>query len=201
MRLYTATTNPGKLREFRLAIERFSGGVIELLPLAGMAGIATCEETGETFEENASQKALYYSLHAPGLLFADDSGLEVEALGGEPGVRSARFAGEGAGDKANNRLLLERLAGVEDRAAKFVCVAAVAESGRLLATFRGEVEGRIIDAERGPNGFGYDPLFFYTPFGCTFGEVSEERKLEVSHRARALEQMVRWLLREGDARV
>ena len=200
MTLYSATTNPGKLREFRLAIDRFSGGGIELLPLAGLAGIPACEETGATFEENAVQKALHYSTHSPGLLFVDDSGLEVGALGGNPGVRSARFAGEGAGDQANNRLLLERLAGLEDRAARFVCVAALAEGGRLLGSFRGEVEGRIVDAERGANGFGYDPLFFYPPFGCTFGEASQERKLEVSHRARALEQMVRWLLRAGDAK-
>jgi XTP/dITP diphosphohydrolase len=198
--LYSATTNPGKLREFRLAIDRFGGGGIELLPLAGLAGIPACEETGATFEENAVQKALHYSTHAPGLLFVDDSGLEVRALGGHPGVRSARFAGEGAGDQANNRLLLESLAGLEDRAARFVCVAALAEGGRLLGSFRGEVEGRIVDAERGTNGFGYDPLFFYPPFGCTFGEASQERKLEVSHRARALEQMVRWLFRAGDAK-
>ncbi len=201
MRLYSATTNPGKLREFRLAIDRFSGGGIELLPLAGLAGIPACEETGVTFEENAIQKALHYSTHAPGLLFVDDSGLEVAALGGEPGVRSARFAGEGAGDRANNRLLLKRLAGLEDRAARFVCVAALAEGGRLLGTFRGVVEGRIVDAERGSNGFGYDPLFFYPAFGCTFGEASQEQKLKVSHRARALEQMVGWLLRAGDAKV
>lgn len=201
MRLYSATTNRGKLREFRLAVERFGGGAIELLPLAGMEGIPPCEETGDTFEQNAVQKALYYSQHAPGLLFVDDSGLEAAALGGEPGVRSARFAGEGAGDRANNRLLLDRLAGVEDRTAQFVCVVAVAMNGRLLGTFRGAVEGRIADAERGSNGFGYDPLFLYPPFGCTFGEVTEERKLEVSHRAKALEQMVRWLLRTGDAKV
>jgi len=201
VRLYSATTNAGKLREFRLAVDRFSGGGIELLPLAGLAGIPACEETGVTFEENAVQKALHYSTHAPGLLFVDDSGLEVGVLGGEPGVRSARFAGEGAGDRANNRLLLERLAGMEDRAARFVCIAALAEGGRLLGTFRGVVEGRIVDAERGTNGFGYDPLFFYAPFGCTFGEASQEQKLEVSHRARALEQMVGWLLRAGDAKV
>ncbi len=199
MNLYAATTNRGKLREFRLAVERFGGGAVKLLPLTGMSEILACEETGATFEENAAQKALYYSRQAPGLLFVDDSGLEVAALGGEPGVRSARFAGEGAGDKANNRLLLERLAGTGDRAARFVCVVAVAESGMLLATFRGVVEGRITEAARGSSGFGYDPLFFYPPFGCTFGEVTEDRKLEVSHRARALEQMVRWLLRAGDA--
>ncbi|MCC7174352.1 MAG: RdgB/HAM1 family non-canonical purine NTP pyrophosphatase [Bryobacterales bacterium] len=194
MRLYAATTNPGKLREFRQAVERFGRGRIELLPLPGLEDIPPCEETGATFEENAAQKALYYSRHAPGMVFTDDSGLEAAALNGEPGVRSARFAGEGAGDKANNRLLLERLVGKDDRRARFVCAVALAEGGRLHGRFRGEVEGWIVDAERGGNGFGYDPLFFYAPFGCTFGEASPERKLEVSHRARALEQMVRWLL-------
>jgi XTP/dITP diphosphohydrolase len=182
VKLYCATTNPGKLREFRLAVE--------VEPLPGLHGIAPCEETGATFEENAVEKALYYSQHAAGLLFVDDSGLEVRALGGAPGVLSARFAGAQASDEANNRLLVERLRGVEDRAARFVCVVALAEKGALIRTFRGVVEGRILDAPRGAQGFGYDPLFFYEPFGCTFGEASAERKLSVSHRARALRQMV-----------
>jgi XTP/dITP diphosphohydrolase len=190
VRLYCATTNAGKLREFRLAVARFGGGLLDVEPLAGLTGIPPCEETGATFEENAIQKAVYYSVHAPGPLFADDSGLEVRALDRAPGVVSARFAGEGATDASNNRLLLRRLAGIEDRAAQFVCVIALAERGRLIRTFRGVVEGRIIDEARGPNGFGYDPLFFHEPFGCTFGEASAERKLLVSHRAKALEQMV-----------
>jgi XTP/dITP diphosphohydrolase len=191
--LYCATTNAGKLREFRLAVSRFGGGRLDVEPLAGMAGIPPCEETGTTFEENAAQKAVYYSVHAPGPLFADDSGLEVRALGGAPGVVSARFAGEGATDASNNRLLLQKLEGIEDRAAQFVCVIALAERGRLIRTFLGNVEGRIIDEPRGPNGFGYDPLFFHEPFGCTFGEASAERKLLVSHRAKALEQMVAFM--------
>ncbi len=201
MTLYCATTNPGKLREFRQALEFFGGARLVLAPLPGLKDLEPCAETGTTFEENAAQKALYYSRSSPGPLFVDDSGLEVRALGGAPGVYSARYAGEGQGDEANNRLLLERLRGVEDRAARFVCVAALAEAGRLLATFRGVVEGRIVDAPRGPHGFGYDPLFFYPPFDCTFGEAGGERKLTVSHRARALQQMVRWLLdRENAAR-
>ncbi len=193
MRIYCATTNPGKLREFRLAVERFSGGRTEVESVPGLAGIPACEETGATFEENAVQKAVYYSRFASGLVFVDDSGLEVRALGGAPGVVSARFAGPGAGDEVNNRLLLEKLDGVEDRAAQFVCVVALAERGKLVRTFRGVVEGRIVDAPRGGNGFGYDPLFWHEPFGCTFGEASAEQKLSVSHRSRALEQMVRWL--------
>lgn len=197
MRLYCATTNAGKLREFRLAVARFGGGRLDVDPVAGLTGIPPCEETGATFEENAVQKAVYYSVHAPGPLFADDSGLEVRALGGAPGVVSARFAGEGATDEANNRLLLQKLAGIEDRAAQFVCVIALAERGRPIRTFRGVVEGRIIDEARGPNGFGYDPLFFHEPFGGTFGEASAERKLLVSHRAKALELMVAYWIARG----
>jgi XTP/dITP diphosphohydrolase len=194
LKIYCATTNPGKLREFRLAVERFGEGRLEIESVPGLAGIPACEETGATFEENAVQKAVYYSRHAQGPLFVDDSGLEVNALGGAPGVMSARFAGESATGEANNRLLLEKLRGVEDRAARFVCVVALAEKGKLIQTFRGVVEGRVADEPRGSNGFGYDPLFFHEPFGCTFGEVSAGRKLTVSHRARALEQMAAYLI-------
>lgn len=198
MRLYCATTNPGKLREFRMAVESFGGGRFEVEPAPGLADLPPCEETGVTFEENATQKAVYYSAHAPGPLFADDSGLEVRALGGAPGVSSARFAGPGATDQSNNRLLLEKLRGVEDRAAQFVCVVALAERGRLTATFRGTVEGRILDEPRGQGGFGYDPLFYYPPFGCTLAEVAAERKLEVSHRGRALAAMLEYLAGKRD---
>jgi XTP/dITP diphosphohydrolase len=187
--LYCATTNPGKLREFRLAAERL-GRKIEIATLPNLSSIDPVEETGETFEENAIRKAVYYSAHAPGPLFADDSGLEVDALGGEPGVRSARFAGPGATNEANNLLLLEKLRGVERRTARFVCLIALAEKGSLLATFRGVVEGEILHQARGNNGFGYDPLFFYPPFGCSFGELGGERKLLVSHRGQALRQLL-----------
>jgi XTP/dITP diphosphohydrolase len=192
--LYCATTNPGKLREFRLAAERLGHARFEIAPLPGLGEIQPAEETGRTFEENAVQKALHYGAHAPGLLFADDSGLEVVALANAPGVESARFAGPGATDEANNRLLLEKLRGVNARAGRFVCVIALAEKGRLLRTFRGEVDGRILDAPRGPGGFGYDPLFYYPPFGHSFGEISAERKLLVSHRGRALAEMMEWLV-------
>ena len=182
MRLYCATTNPGKLREFRSAIE----DSFDVEPLPGLGSIPVCEETGATFEENAIQKALYYSKHVDGYLFVDDSGLKVDALGGAPGVYSARYAGPGATDEANNRLVLERMRGVQDRTARFVCVVALAESGRLVHIFRAAVEGLLTEAPRGTNGFGYDPIFFYPPFGCTFGEAPLERKMEVSHRAKAL---------------
>src|SRR5581483_7145083 len=141
VKLYCATTNPGKQREFRMALD----GSFSIEPLPALASIAPAEETGATFEENAIQKALYYSKHCEGLLFAEDSGLEVDALAGAPGVYSARFAGPDATDEANNRLLLEKMQGVEDRTARFVCVTALADSGRLVRTFRGEVEGQITD--------------------------------------------------------
>jgi XTP/dITP diphosphohydrolase len=189
MMVYCATSNPGKLREFQLAAPDF-----DVRPLPH--GIPPPEETGATFEENAIDKALYYSLFTDGPLFADDSGIEVDALEGAPGVYSARFAGEGAGDEANNALLLKRLAGAADRTARFVCAIALAERGRLTATFRGAVEGRIADAPRGTNGFGYDPLFYYEPFGCTFGEAPLAQKMQVSHRAKALQKMFAYLRTE-----
>ena len=190
MKIYCATGNAGKLREFRHAGEVLA---IEVEPLPDLKSIAAPEEHGATFEENARLKAEYYSRFAPGLLFADDSGLAVDALGGEPGVRSARYAGENADDAANNRLLLERLADRTDRTARFVCVIALAESGRTIGTFRGEVEGEILRAARGPGGFGYDPLFYYPPFGCSFGEAGDARKFEVSHRGNALRKMLVYL--------
>jgi XTP/dITP diphosphohydrolase len=189
LKLYCATTNRGKLREFQLALE--DSFHVESLP--GLASIPPCDETGATFGENAVQKALYYSKHCDGYLFVDDSGLAVDALGGAPGVYSARFAGPNATDEDNNRLLLDRMRGVTDRKARFICIVALADSGRLLGTFRGEVEGRLTDAPQGTNGFGYDPVFFYQPFGCTFGQAPLERKMEVSHRAAALRKMRTYL--------
>lgn len=198
--LYCATTNPGKLREFRLAAGTYAHGLIEVASLPGLDGIPPVEETGDTFEANAIQKALYYGAYAPGLLFADDSGLEVDALGGAPGVFSARFAGPDATDEDNNALLLERLQNATNRTARFVCVIALVGQGRLLRTFRGTVEGRITHAPDGPNGFGYDPLFYYEPFGCTFGQVSGDRKLAVSHRGAALKAMLEWLAGSAELR-
>jgi XTP/dITP diphosphohydrolase len=188
-KLYCATTNRGKLREFQMALR----DSIPVEPLPGLESIAVCEETGATFEENAVQKALYYSKHCDGYLFVDDSGLEVDALGGAPGVYSARFAGPNATDADNNQLLLEKMRGLADRNARFVCVVALAESGQLVGTFRGEVEGQLLEAPRGHNGFGYDPLFFYPPFECSFGEAPAQRKMEVSHRAQALRKMRAYL--------
>ena len=190
MKLYCATGNPGKLREFQLAAHKFG---IELRLPPDWERIAACEENGSTFEENAVLKATCYGPHAPGLLFADDSGLEVDALNGAPGVRSARYAGDGATDQANNDLLLANMRGVVERRARFICVIALGKGGDLIRTFRGEVEGELLDAARGDEGFGYDPLFYYPPLGCSFGEIAAERKMTVSHRGKALEQLFRYV--------
>lgn len=182
MTIYCATTNPGKLREFQQ-----SG--LDIQPLPGLKEIAAPEETGKTFEANAITKAEYYSRFANHeLLFAEDSGLEVDSLGGEPGVHSARYAGPQASDAANNKRLLVRLQGAES-AARYVCVIALARDGHIIATFRGTVEGRVIPRESGTGGFGYDPMFFYPPFGRTFAEATLEEKMSVSHRTAALRQL------------
>ena len=195
MRLLCATGNPGKLREFRLAAG-LAPVEIELLP--GFQELAPAVEDGLTFEENAEIKARYYGRHTPGLLFADDSGLEVDALDGGPGVYSARFSlmhpplpgPELPVDEANNRLLLEKLRGVENRSARFVCAIALAEGGEIRGVWRGAVEGRIIDAPKGDGGFGYDPLFYCPQVDATFGEASKDAKFAVSHRGQALRAML-----------
>ncbi len=190
MKIWCATGNPGKLREFRLAGELLD---VDVEPLPDLKSIEAPEETGATFEENACLKAAYYSRFAPGLLFADDSGLEVDALGGEPGVRSARYAGEHATDEENNRLVVSRLGENSDRTSRFVCVIALAKGGEVVKTFRGAVEGQLLREAAGPAGFGYDPLFYYPPFGCSFGEVDGARKFGVSHRGNAVRAMLEWL--------
>jgi XTP/dITP diphosphohydrolase len=184
--IYCATSNPGKLREFQLAAPDFE---LRQLPRP----VPPPEENGATFEENAIGKAEYYGGFTDGYLFADDSGLEVDALGGAPGVHSARYAGPDATDAANNALLLDRIHEHADRTARFVCVIALVRDGKLVRTFRGTVEGSILDAPRGSGGFGYDPLFYYEPFGCTFGEAPIADKMRVSHRAQALEAMFTFL--------
>ena len=151
-----------------------------------MRTIAPPEETGSTFEENADLKAIYYSSLRDEMVLADDSGLQVDSLQGKPGIFSARYAGPEGTDQENNLLLLRNLAGVDDRTAHFVSVIAVARGGKVIAGARGTVEGVILKAPRGSGGFGYDPLFFYPPFGRTFGEASDEEKLSVSARGKAL---------------
>ena len=190
MALRCATTNAGKLREFRLAALHFGYPQVEIAALDNLASVAPPAEEGESFEENAIEKALYYSVFTDEPVFADDSGLEVDALGGAPGIYSARFAGAKATDAMNNALLLERLQGQPDRTARFVCAIALAQNGKLLGTYRGIVQGTILEAARGTGGFGYDPLFYYEPFDCTFAEIAADLKLGVSHRGNALCKML-----------
>ena len=175
MKIHCATSNPGKLREFHLAAPDF-----EIVPVS----LPAPEETGRTFEENALLKALYYGARVDGYLFADDSGIEVDALNGRPGVDSAHY---------DNDWLLAQLRGIENRSARFVCVIALVRNGEVLKTFRGTVEGRVTHQPRGNNGFGYDPIFYYEPFGCTFGEADTDAKMRVSHRAQALDKMFTFL--------
>lgn len=194
MIVYCATTNPGKLREFNLIAAHYGAGRLEVHSVPGLKEIAPPEETGETFAANAALKAEYYSQFVDGLVFADDSGLSVDALNGAPGIYSARYAGEGSTDAANNAKLLAALENESIRTGRFLCAIAVASQRRTLFEFEDFVEGEIIHAPRGPNGFGYDPLFFYPPFGTTFGEASAEQKLLVSHRGKAMQKMVARLL-------
>lgn len=192
MRLLIATKNPGKIREFReiLGADRY-----EWDDLAHEHAVEAPEETGETFRANACLKAIYYARQFGIPALADDSGLEVDALGGKPGVHSARWAEmnqAGHGDADNNALLLRQLAGVPDdrRTARFVCVLALADcDGRILLTVRDTVEGRVIHAPRGSNGFGYDPLFLVDATGKTTAELAPEQKHAISHRGKALRHM------------
>ena len=186
-----STRNAHKLVEIRQIL----GPSFELLDLSSVPALGEVEETGTTFEENAALKALAASAHFDGWVLADDSGLEVDALGGAPGVRSARFSGEGATDVTNRALLLEKLATVpaDQRSARFRCVIALARGGEVLAHFSGAVEGAIIPKEQGEGGFGYDPLFVPDGFRETFAELGAETKNRLSHRGRALAALKNWL--------
>ena len=190
MLFYACSTNPGKLADFALASRESNLADLTIVPLPGMPDIPVPDETGATFEENAALKAAYYSRYTTHPVFADDSGLEVDALGGEPGIFSARFAGPRATDGQNNQLLLDRLRPLLNRHARFICALAAAQAGRLITAVQGSVEGEILDELRGTNGFGYDPLFFYPPLGKSFGELTPDVKLSVSHRGHAMRALL-----------
>lgn len=198
-RLLLATLNQGKIREFA---EAFAETGIEVVGLDVVPEFEEVEETGETFEANARLKAEYFSTLCEWPVLADDSGLEVDALGGEPGVRSARYGGSGLDAAGRNRKLLEALSGVaeSERRARFRCVLALARAGETLATFEGTVEGRILEEPRGDNGFGYDPLFFHPESGCTTAQMSTAAKRLISHRGAAIRAFLE-ALRARDERL
>ncbi|MCY4585240.1 MAG: non-canonical purine NTP pyrophosphatase [Bryobacterales bacterium] len=195
--LFCATSNKGKLLEFRQA----SGAdvVIQGLPSVD------CAEVGRSFEDNAVAKAICYAQSLSGkldkfseqapLVFADDSGLEVDALNGAPGILSARFAGSDADHAANNRLLIEKLHDVPlpRRTARFVCCIALTRAGRIIKTFQADVKGMILKEARGEGGFGYDPLFYVPALEATFAELLPDEKWMYSHRGQAFRKMLDWL--------
>ena len=193
MKIVLASRNKHKIEEWNATLGKFIDGV-EILSLDDIGFAGDIEEDGETFEENAFLKASaaaklgYFSI-------GEDSGLSVTALGGEPGIYSARYAGEHGNDAANNELLLEKLSEKEDRSAKFVCTIALIHPENLThgQFFRGETEGVILHEARGEGGFGYDPLFFYEPMGLSFSEMSAEQKNSISHRGKAIAKLADYL--------
>jgi XTP/dITP diphosphohydrolase len=194
-----ATSNQGKLRDFAGAASAH-GIRIEAMP--GFSSLPPVVEDGLTFEANARKKAEQYSLAAPGeLVLADDSGLEVDALGAGPGVHSARYAAQdpakedvNTDDHANNAKLMRELRGIPaaQRTGRFVCVIVAARDGNTLGVFHGSAEGVILDAPRGDNGFGYDPLFYFPEISKTFAELSVEEKANYNHRGQAFRRFLEW---------
>lgn len=214
MRILVASSNPGKLREYQamassLAAAPTGGEALEFDLLPTFASLSAFEESAPTFAENAAGKALHYSRFASDAVMTDDSGLVVPALGGAPGVNSARYAGPGASDADRVGKLLAELreyrrapaglaqgqrdAGATGPAARFVCVLALAKQGNVLAVFSDFVEGVLLDAPRGAGGFGYDPIFLYPPLGKTFAEIPREEKNLLSHRGRAFRKLLAYL--------
>jgi XTP/dITP diphosphohydrolase len=196
MRMLLASSNAGKLREFRvLASERAAALAVELDLLPNFSQLPAFNESAPTFAENAAGKALHYSRYTGLPVFADDSGLAVDALGGAPGVHSARYAGADASDAERvSKLLADlRATGSRDRRARFVCVLALARQGQILAVFSDAAEGEIADAPRGAAGFGYDPVFRIPALGKTFAEISGESKNVYSHRGKAFRKLLAYL--------
>lgn len=202
--IFVATSNPGKLRDFAGAAAPIG---VTIVNIPNFSSLPPVVEDGTTFEENARKKAESYSLAVTGeLVLADDSGLEIDALGGAPGVHSARYAAPdlqniephaaecNTDDEANNARVLRELRGIpaQKRSARFVCVLAAARDGQTVHTFRGTAEGLILDAARGENGFGYDPLFYFPQIGKTFAELSAEEKGQYSHRGAAFRAFIEW---------
>ena len=203
-KILIATSNPGKLRDFAgVALQHG----VEIAGIPSFSSLPTVVEDGLTFEANARKKAEEYSLHVAGeIVVADDSGLEIDALNGAPGVYSARYAAPdlhnrkpheadtNTDDEANNARVLRELKGIPSaqRGGRFVCVLAAARDGVTLATFQGSAEGLILEAGRGTNGFGYDPLFYFLEIGKTFAELSAQEKSCYSHRGKAFREFLDW---------
>jgi XTP/dITP diphosphohydrolase len=187
-----ATSNSGKLREIRLIL---ADSGIDLKTLADFPAITEPEETGRTFAENARLKALYYARETGMTTVAEDSGLVIDALDGEPGVQSARYLGGSATYPERFAHIFRELErrGQPGSPARFVCALALAHDGEVIYETEGRVEGRIAPEPRGTNGFGYDPIFFYPPYGCTLAEVDDERKLAVAHRGVAFRKLREYL--------
>ena len=195
--LVLATTNAGKLREIR---DVLAGLDIEVRALADFPPIAEPEETGRTFEENARAKALHYAGATGAIVVAEDSGLEIDELDRAPGIYSARFGGDQAPTYPEKFALIYRMLderGAPDSTARFACALALARPGGILFEARATIEGRITSPPRGGGGFGYDPIFFYPPFGCTLAEVPAERKSSVSHRGQAFRRLRAFLEAQG----
>ena len=195
VRLDVASSNPGKLREYR---ELAAGESVQLEIVRGIAEVAPFDESAPTFAENSAGKALYYSRLSSELVIADDSGLVVPALGGAPGVHSARYAGPNATDADRVNKLLAEMRGKtgNERRARFVCVLTLAQAGRVIAVFSDSVEGTLAEAPRGSQGFGYDPIFYFEKLGKTYAEITRQEKNEYSHRGRAFRKLLRFLLSE-----
>jgi XTP/dITP diphosphohydrolase len=183
VRLLVATTNPNKVREIRQLLDSVN---VELVTLAAWPGLVAPEETGKTFEDNARAKARYYAAATGELTVAEDSGLEIDALGGAPGVESARFGGAATSYPEKFALIYDALCANASAAsaARFVCAVALARGDRILFETRGTVEGTIAPEPKGDGGFGYDPIFFYTPYGKTLAEAGDAKDA-VSHRGKA----------------
>jgi XTP/dITP diphosphohydrolase len=188
-KLILASGNPGKLKEY-LILAAGHTVALELLPV--FSSIPEFPEDAPTFAENAAGKALYYSKYSEELVFADDSGLVVPALGGAPGVLSARYAGPGATSEQRNAKLLANLRDRtgSERAAYFVCVIALAKRGNCLAVVSGKVDGEILESPRGTEGFGYDPVFLFPPLQKSFAELNAEEKNHLSHRGKAFRRLL-----------
>jgi XTP/dITP diphosphohydrolase len=200
VKIYFASSNPGKLAEFRALAESDAAGVhssktvfVEMLP--GFESLARFEENAPTFGENALGKALYYSLLSDGIVFADDSGLVVPALGGAPGVHSARYAGPDATSAERINKLLRELAGKprQERAGYFCCVIAVIKQGLPIAVISNRAAGDILEAPRGVGGFGYDPIFYLPELNKTFAELTPQEKNLHSHRGKAFRRVLSFL--------